>query len=329
MSHLPPLPASLKPIQHYLKTANEHDKRDPVVSYYCQLYAMQNGMEIDKKSKEARTFLFALMDYLEKFKTEHSENDAITSEVVGQAHMENYALKVFLFADNEDRAGRFNKNVVKSFYTAGMLFDVLGCFGEISEDDCDCEQQLNNSGHCVPSSQSTSFHFSKIQKNRKYAKWKAAYIHKCLKNGETPVPGPLGGEDGEEGLSPADNLQPGPSYPANNLPTPSNQQPQVGAFAPPTTPQDPPQIPQQPSPSQSYVPQQPAPSQSYHQPQPAAAASWTPPQNAKSVRLTAEQYQKAMKLCKYAGSALQYEDSETAVTNLTKALKLLTTGKET
>ncbi|CAG2222332.1 LIP5 [Mytilus edulis] len=193
MSHLPPLPASLKPIQHYLKTANEHDKRDPVVSYYCQLYAMQNGMEVDKKSKEARTFLFALMDYLEKFKTEHSENDAITSEVVGQAHMENYALKVFLFADNEDRAGRFNKNVVKSFYTAGMLFDVLGCFGEISED---------------------------IQKNRKYAKWKAAYIHKCLKNGETPVPGPLGGEDGEEGLSPADNLQPGPSYPANNLPTP-------------------------------------------------------------------------------------------------------------
>lgn len=302
MSHLPPLPASLKPIQHYLKTANEHDKRDPVVSYYCQLYAMQNGMEVDKKSKEARTFLFALMDYLEKFKTEHSENDAITSEVVGQAHMENYALKVFLFADNEDRAGRFNKNVVKSFYTAGMLFDVLGCFGEISED---------------------------IQKNRKYAKWKAAYIHKCLKNGETPVPGPLGGEDGEEGLSPADNLQPGPSYPANNLPTPSNQQPQVGAFAPPTTPQDPPQIPQQPSPSQSFVPQQPAPSQSYHQPQPAAAASWTPPQNAKSVRLTAEQYQKAMKLCKYAGSALQYEDSETAVTNLTKALKLLTTGKET
>ncbi|XP_063403933.1 vacuolar protein sorting-associated protein VTA1 homolog [Mytilus trossulus] len=301
MSHLPPLPASLKPIQHYLKTANEHDKRDPVVSYYCQLYAMQNGMEVDKKSKDARTFLFSLMDYLEKFKTEHSENEAITSEVVGQAHMENYALKVFLFADNEDRAGRFNKNVVKSFYTAGMLFDVLNCFGEISED---------------------------IQKNRKYAKWKAAYIHKCLKNGETPVPGPLGGEDGEEGLSPADNLQPGPSYPVNNLPTPSNQQPQVGAFAPPTTPQDPPQIPQQPSPSQAFVPQQPAPSQSF-QPQPAAAASWTPPPNAKGVRLTADQYQKAMKFCKYAGSALQYEDSETAVTNLTKALKLLTTGKET
>jgi len=30
-----------------------------------------------------------------------------------------------------------------------------------------------------------------IEKNRKYAKWKAAYIHNCLKNGETPISGPL------------------------------------------------------------------------------------------------------------------------------------------
>lgn len=34
--------------------------------------------------------------------------------------------------------------------------------------------------------------------NCKYAKWKAAYIHNCLKNGEMPVPGPLA-EDGGEG----------------------------------------------------------------------------------------------------------------------------------
>ena len=33
---MPPLPPQLKSIQHYLKTAAEHDKRDPVVSYYCK-----------------------------------------------------------------------------------------------------------------------------------------------------------------------------------------------------------------------------------------------------------------------------------------------------
>ena len=35
-----------------------------------------------------------------------------------------------------------------------------------------------------------------IEKNRKYAKWKAAYIHNCLKNGETPHAGPLDEEEG-------------------------------------------------------------------------------------------------------------------------------------
>lgn len=30
------LPPQLKAIQHYLRTAQEHEKRDPVVAYYCE-----------------------------------------------------------------------------------------------------------------------------------------------------------------------------------------------------------------------------------------------------------------------------------------------------
>lgn len=44
------------------------------------------------------------------------------------------------------------------------------------------------------------------------------------------------------------------------------------------------------------------------------------------VKLTAEQFQKGIKYCKYASSAMQYEDAATAIANLSKALKLLTTG---
>ncbi len=37
--------------------------------------------------------------------------------------------------------------------------------------------------------------------HRDYAKWKAAYIHNCLKNGQTPVPGPAdGAPEREDGL---------------------------------------------------------------------------------------------------------------------------------
>jgi len=37
-----------------------------------------------------------------------------------------------------------------------------------------------------------------ISKRAKYAKWKAIYISRCLKNGETPVPGPVAGTDADE-----------------------------------------------------------------------------------------------------------------------------------
>ena len=96
-----------------------------------------------------------------------SDNEAVTSEIVASAHIENYAMKLFEWADKEDRAARFGKNVVKSFYTAGNLFDVMQVFGELTPE---------------------------ILHARKYSKWKAAYIHNCLKNGETPIPGPVGGD---------------------------------------------------------------------------------------------------------------------------------------
>uniref|UniRef100_A0A3Q3FED1 Vta1/callose synthase N-terminal domain-containing protein n=1 Tax=Labrus bergylta TaxID=56723 RepID=A0A3Q3FED1_9LABR len=59
------LPPQLKSLQHHLRTAQEHEKRDPVVAYYCRLYAMQTGMKLDSKTPECRKFLIKLMDQLE------------------------------------------------------------------------------------------------------------------------------------------------------------------------------------------------------------------------------------------------------------------------
>uniref|UniRef100_A0A8C3GUF5 Vacuolar protein sorting-associated protein VTA1 homolog n=1 Tax=Corvus moneduloides TaxID=1196302 RepID=A0A8C3GUF5_CORMO len=274
-SALPPLPPQLKSIQHHLRTAQELDKREPVVAYYCRLYAMQTGMKIDSKTPECRKFLSKLMDQLEAMKKQFGDNEAITQEIVGSAHVENYALKMFLYADNEDRAGQFHKNMIKSFYTASLLIDVLTVFGELSEENA---------------------------QHRKYARWKAAYIHNCLKNGETPQPGPIGleGERKKRGrlLSMVEQLNhhhPSSSstYEANNIPTSNYTGVHIppGAHAPANTPAE-------------------------------------VPHNTGEVRLTPEDFARAQKYCKYAGSALQYEDVSTAVQNLQKALKLLITGRE-
>ena len=44
-------------------------------------------------------------------KKELSQEEAITNEIVGQAHVEDKAMQLFLWADTEDRAARFNKSV--------------------------------------------------------------------------------------------------------------------------------------------------------------------------------------------------------------------------
>lgn len=102
------------------------------------------------------------------------------------------------------------RNVVKAFYTAGVIYDSLLTFGVLSEEATD---------------------------KRKYAKYKAAYIHTCLKNGETPVPGPP-----NEGGAESDDNNAGPSTSGADD-TPSEQAPQPPTDPEPTSPyQDPPPV---------------------------------------------------------------------------------------
>ena len=49
------------------------------------------------------------MDWLEECKKVHKDNDAVINEVAAQAHLENYALKLFLYADKQDREQNYGK----------------------------------------------------------------------------------------------------------------------------------------------------------------------------------------------------------------------------
>lgn len=322
----PPCPPSLKAIQHYLKTASEHDGRDPVISYWCRLYALQSALKIDRKSDEAKIMLKAIMDWLEKEKKRLSDNEAISNDIAAQAHIENYALKLFFWADTQDRSGVFNKNVVKAFYTAGMLMDVLNTFGDVSEE---------------------------ISNNCKYAKWKAAYIHNCLKNGETPCPGPMSDEGNEFGavggeINDPVPRQPSPRpsigfdlpqvphgveprgtfnspYPGNlDFPTPpvSNSYfPSVPAPTPAPTPTPTPTPQSTPQPFINNMPYNPVVNST-------GDISSNGSQGGTGVKLLPEQITKAQKYCKWAGSALNYDDVPEAISNLRKALRLLETGED-
>ncbi|MCL4142874.1 UNVERIFIED_CONTAM: hypothetical protein GTU68_053971 [Idotea baltica] len=288
----PPCPPQLKAVQHYIKLASDYEAREPVISYWARLYSLQTALKIDRKSPEAKALLVALMDWLEVFKKEHANNESITNDVAGQAVLENEAHKLFSKADAEDRAANFNKNVVKIFYTAGILFDVIEVFGELTEE---------------------------IIAQRKYAKWKATYIHNCLKKGETPIPGPIGNE---EDSSYDSQSQPGASgqgadYGFNLPAIPSASDSGAEVLSRDQPPADAPSQ----WPGVGGLPQIPV-----NQPQAPTIPERLAPSS--GVNLTPELYAKAQKFCKYAISSLDYEDSPTAIDYITKALNILTTGKE-
>lgn len=213
---------------------------------------------------------------------------------------------------------------MKAFYSSGVLYDILLTFGELSEE---------------------ALH------NRKYAKYKAAYIHNCLKNGETPIPGPfpddedsseLGGDaaggNTEEGAAGGSNDGAGSSAtPPEDSPTelkPEDEQPvQPSSPSPPApriTPPTAEEVLQNPNklPSPPVEEEKPGGFEPYVPTAQPNAAIYQPIVPVAGVQITPDQMITAQKYCKYAGSALNYDDVKTAIENLQKALKLLSTGSE-
>ncbi|XP_045472105.1 vacuolar protein sorting-associated protein VTA1 homolog [Harmonia axyridis] len=289
----PPVPPEVKSIAHFLKVAEEHEERNIVVAYWARIFACQRAMQLvpGKKPESVSKLLIALMDWMETTKKANMGNDGITSETTAHALIEEYALQLFTYGDTQDRALNFNKNTIKAFYTAGILMDILEQFGPLSED---------------------------IQSKKKYAKWKAAYIHNCLKVGDIPIPGGpdehLDNVVHRADLDNEDNINMGQDG-SSGTDTPPKD---VGVpFLPPepsiTTPQPSvaPSIPQLP-----IVPTV----------NPYAAAPTT--SSGEHAMLPPDKIKKAQKFCKFAESALDYEDYKSAIENLNKALHLIKTGEE-
>ncbi|KAG5651421.1 hypothetical protein H0H81_008705 [Sphagnurus paluster] len=162
---LPPLSAALKPASPYLQRAYELERQDPIMAYWCAYYAAQLGISLKVKDSASRNVLFALLDALESLKKEIGPEEAIDSEPVSSAYVENFALRVFGMADNEDRAGSATRSTAKKFLAAANFLEVLQIF---------------------PKTEASESNEEKI----KYAKWKASDIAKAFREGRKPTPGP-------------------------------------------------------------------------------------------------------------------------------------------
>ncbi|KAK8691157.1 hypothetical protein V6N13_074676 [Hibiscus sabdariffa] len=148
----------------YLQRADELQKHDPLVAYYCRLYAMEKGLKIpnSERTKTTSSLLVSLMNQLEK------DKKTVKLGPEDNLHLEGFALNVFSKADKQDRAGRADLNTAKTFYAASIFFQIINQFGPLQPD---------------------------LEQKQKYAVWKAADIRKAIKEGRKPVPGPPNGDE--------------------------------------------------------------------------------------------------------------------------------------
>ncbi|KDQ63199.1 hypothetical protein JAAARDRAFT_29215 [Jaapia argillacea MUCL 33604] len=162
---LPPIPPELKSISPYIQRAEELHTKDPIMSYWCAYYATQTGISLRSPTPASRSYLLSLLTLLESFKASLGSNDAIENEPASVAYVENFGLKVFGVADEEDRAGKATRSTAKKFLAAANFLELLRIFEGAGAD-----------------------HEDKIR----YAKWKAANIAKAFREGRKPTPGPAG-----------------------------------------------------------------------------------------------------------------------------------------
>ncbi|KAG0325685.1 hypothetical protein BGZ99_000275 [Dissophora globulifera] len=159
----PNVPPGLKSIAPYLQRAAQLQERDPVVSYYANYYAAKLAIPKAGADNSNKLFVVELLDTLEKQRKEIGNNEAISSDLVGYAHIENFALKIFTKADDEDRNGQGSQKTAKNFVAAANFLELLKVFGDID---------------------------SEVEEKIKYSKWRAAEIVKAIRDGRQPAPPP-------------------------------------------------------------------------------------------------------------------------------------------
>ena len=307
-------------IAPFLQRAKELESREPIVSYYCKLHAA--NLAISTQS-DNRQFLSDLLDDLEKTKSTLAGNEQISNEIIGFSHVEAFALRVFNNSDNEDRNGQASKKTARGFFAASLFLEVLSVFGDLSDD---------------------------IRQKIKYAKFKAADILKALNEGKIPQPG-APGETAQDVQVP-NTSEPVPETVSQQ--PPFDQEPPYDPYKPKiqspmnTYIDQPPIIPspvtsktieptQQPTPYIAPLIQQPPQNPHYIAPviaqpphQVAPPITFIPTQNEYNIpgdvdpfTIDHQTITNAQKAAKFAISALQYEDINSAVDHLKRAILLL------
>lgn len=158
-----------KQIQVYINRANELEKADPLIAYFCKLYVVEEILEkgLHQTNEDIMKFAMGLLDDIEN--TKSGDDDSIAGIIKDKETSISYVLafcnKIFANSLQQITNHKSSKSTAQSFLAFVNLIDLLKLWKE------DYQYLVVN---------------EEIPKKIKYAKFHAARIIKAIKKGEDP-----------------------------------------------------------------------------------------------------------------------------------------------
>eukprot|EP00210_Caulerpa_lentillifera_P005756 g5503.t1 len=145
-----------KAILPYLQRAAEIETVDKKVAYYCRLYAVEQGIKLEQRDQKADDLLELVLNQLERDKPQIQ-----LDQQADRDHCEKFALNILVKAKKRDEQGIADRDTAKAYYAAFNFVEILKQFGKLSKE---------------------------IEKERRFAVFRAAEIKKALDENREPPP---------------------------------------------------------------------------------------------------------------------------------------------
>ncbi|KAJ5483935.1 hypothetical protein N7539_005731 [Penicillium diatomitis] len=157
------IPAALRSadIGRFAIRAAQIEKAKPVIAYWCHYHIVNQIIErgLHNSDDEVKNYTISLVEKLEQFKSENSENETVTDNDAASAYVEQFGIEIFNRAEAAMTANKVTKQTADTFQAAAIFLELCQIWGELDPE---------------------------IAGRVKFAKYHAVRIVKAIRAGEDP-----------------------------------------------------------------------------------------------------------------------------------------------
>lgn len=125
------VPSEIKYVVSLATRATELESDEPAICYWIRYWIVQKVMSQQQtRSPAVDEYLTKTLDLLEAMKSEYSGMREIEDRSEGRLKVEKFALSVFDNADREEKANRSSKSTAAKFLAAAIFLEVCQVFGD-------------------------------------------------------------------------------------------------------------------------------------------------------------------------------------------------------